>query len=304
MSLLHDDYLPTDADIAFYEERGWFISRLVFDEDVIDDLLYATERHYAGERDYELLYELHNDWTPATGDVMRQNDYVSLQNETIRRFTIDSPIGAVARALARTPKVRLFHDQLIYKPADGRVKKSTVAWHTDYAYWDTCTSDKMLTAWVALDDIRPDMGPMVMIDRSHRWSSQYAMRNFHDQDNAASIAAKLAEGHNTVEVPMLLRRGQVSFHHCRTIHGGYPNKSAAPRRGYAIHMQDASNCYRRHLLPDKQLAIHTNDVLCRKDAAGSPDYGDPFVCPEMHPVDERMADAMPLQAVDLNTERS
>ena len=40
-------------------------------------------------------------------------------------------------------------------------------------------------------------------------------------------------GQEAVQVPAVLRRGQVSFHHNRAIHGSGPNRSARPRRSMA-----------------------------------------------------------------------
>jgi len=37
-------------------------------------------------------------------------------------------------------------------------------------------------------------------------------------------------------VPMVMKAGQLSFHHCLTIHGSGANRSEAPRRTIAVHL--------------------------------------------------------------------
>ena len=79
-------------------------------------------------------------------------------------------------------------------------------------------------------------------------------------------------------MPANLQKGQVSFHHCLTIHGSFPNRGTLPRRSIAVHLQDEANRYRDYRRADGTLTQHGNDVLCRK-VDGKPDYTDPIICP-------------------------
>ena len=81
------------------------------------------------------------------------------------------------------------------------------------------------------------------------------------------------------KVPIILKKGQVSFHHCLTIHGSDVNRAASPRQSLAVHMQDAANRYR--LFKNEQgipwrLVI---DRMCRTIDDETPDYTDPDVFP-------------------------
>jgi ectoine hydroxylase-related dioxygenase (phytanoyl-CoA dioxygenase family) len=81
---------------------------------------------------------------------------------------------------------------------------------------------------------------------------------------------------------MNLKKGEVSFHHCLTIHGSGPNHSTNPRRSIAIHLQDASNHWQEYHFPDGRLATHDLDQLTRQ-VEGHPDYADPQICPTLYP---------------------
>ena len=50
--------LPSDSDVEFYAEHGWYLSKKLFTDDEIDGLLAATMRYYAGERDRSLCEPL------------------------------------------------------------------------------------------------------------------------------------------------------------------------------------------------------------------------------------------------------
>jgi ectoine hydroxylase-related dioxygenase (phytanoyl-CoA dioxygenase family) len=80
---------------------------------------------------------------------------------------------------------------------------------------------------------------------------------------------------------MTFRKGQVSFHNCRTIHGSGPNLRGDPRRAIAVHLQDEANRYREYFREDGQLARHNNNTLCRR-VDGRPDYTDPTICPVLY----------------------
>jgi len=277
-------FLPDESDVAFYEAHGWWISPVCLTADDLDGLNYGCERYYAGERDYPLLVDLPTDWTPDKGDILRQNDYVSLQLEEFQTFVTTSPIAAMAARLARTDSIRLFHDQLLYKPPGVPEAEVAVGWHTDRAYWQTSSSLKMLTAWVPLQDVTVEMGTMVVLDKSHRWDDRPAFRNFHAGDMTGIIAALEAEGHAIEPVPVAIKAGQVSFHHCKTIHGSYANRADRPRIAFAVHFQDHDNAYREAFSADGKKVIHLNDLLCRKTPEGVPDYADPAICPRLWPI--------------------
>lgn len=226
-----------------------------------------------------LLLDVGTDWTEARGNVLRQNDYVSLQIEELRMLAHHPVVAASAARLARTPEVRLFHDQLIWKPGPAKAEDTAVGWHTDIAYWKTVSSRNLITAWIPFQDIDDDMGPMLALDGSHRWEGNDKLEFFHKPD-LEEIATHIAtHGASMEPVPLAVELGTVSFHHCRTIHGSRPNLTDRPRVALAVHMQDAENHYVPNVDEKGHRQAHINDLLCRKDADGNPDYSDPDIFP-------------------------
>jgi ectoine hydroxylase-related dioxygenase (phytanoyl-CoA dioxygenase family) len=274
------ELLPSEEDVRFYEEHGWWVSPPILTAEEIDDAAFGVERYYAGERDTPLLMEAGTDWRPERGNILRQNDYVSLQVEELRQLVNNPLVAASAARLARTSEIRLFHDQLIYKPPQVDPSVTNVGWHTDIAYWKTCSSRDLLTAWIPFQTVTADMGPMMVIDGSNRFGGENDTLEFFHQTDLDAIAERIeTNGAPLKPMPILLERGQVSFHHCRSIHGSEQNRSEQARLALAVHMQDAENRYVRTTDAAGKPQTHLNDFLCRRDADGNPDYGDPEVCP-------------------------
>lgn len=95
--------------------------------------------------------------------------------------------------------------------------------------------------------------------------------------NATSLKASIVEqSFDPAPVVPSMKRGQVSFHHCRTVHGSSANRSTAPRRSLAIHLQPSDNRWR----PGSR---HPNDELVRRNP--DPDYSDPLIQPQLWPLD-------------------
>ena len=281
--------LPTDEEVAAYAEHGWYLSRRLFTDEELDTLQAATEHYYRGHQDRTLPVRPPNlaHWEPAHGDVQRHNDYVHYESDAIGAILRNPLVGAVAALLAGAEQIRVFQATLIYKPPVPEEPSNQVPWHFDRHYWQTCSSERMLTAFVPFRDCGVENGTITMVDGSHRWreldtgedsSRHFARRDRHEleqllEDNAAF------NGQQVRKVPMRIPRGHVSFHHCRTYHGSGANLSSTPRRAVSLHLQDGANHYRPYTKADGTQVVYNHDVLVRRTAGGDPDYADPTYCP-------------------------
>ena len=272
--------LPTEEDVCAYEEHGWWVSPPCLSEAVVDAGAQAADRFYE-HRDRRLPFASgFSDWTPEDGmDTVRNNEFVSLQSDALAAFACQPIIGAMAARLARTPEIRMLDDQLVYKPAGVAGSRTVVGWHADQAYWGTCSSDRLLTAWIPFHDIDEERGTLVVLDGSHRWDESDHIRSFNDDDLGSVERTLRSRGRELVRVPIELRRGQISFHHGRTIHASYPNRSDRPRLALAVHLQDRDNHYRHCSTPDGREVHMFSEQLCRRLDDGNPDLADPDVFP-------------------------
>jgi ectoine hydroxylase-related dioxygenase (phytanoyl-CoA dioxygenase family) len=281
--------LPSDEDVAFYAEHGWYLTKKLFTDEEVDELVEASERYYAGERSRtlparppRLAY-----WTPEKGNVQRHNDYVHYESDPLAKLLLKPVIGAVAARLARAAEIRVFQSTLIYKPPIEGEPSNVVPWHFDKHYWASSSSEKMLTAFIPFHDCTEEMGTITMVDGSHRWreigTDDSTTRHFAERDRS-QLEQMLVEnaaynGAQVRKVPMVIPKGHMSFHHCKTYHGSGPNVSGRPRRAVSLHLQDGANEFREFPLSDGSLAFYNHDSLVRKTPDGRPDYADPDYCP-------------------------
>lgn len=277
-------WLPTDADVEAYRRDGFFVARQVVPEAVLDLAEHGMARFYAGDVDAPFpgrtAYD-HFDWSPAHGNVLRKNDYASRMVRELDTLVRTPSLGAIAARLAGAAEIRLWHDQLLYKPPGLDSAAGNVGWHTDRHYWATCTSEEMLTAWVPFHDCDEAIGSITFVRGSHRWDQRGL--DFFDSDLDA-LETRFASGGGPIEkVTPRLRRGDVTFHHCRTVHGSGPNLASTARRSMAIHLQPGDNRFAVGATDDDgKPAYHRNDELVRW-IRGVPDYTDPRICPRLHP---------------------
>jgi ectoine hydroxylase-related dioxygenase (phytanoyl-CoA dioxygenase family) len=289
LSDAEQELLPDDSDVQWYAEHGWYLSRRLLSDAETDMLAAASERFYAGHRDRglplrppDLAY-----WEPAHGPVQRHNDYVHYESDAIAQILRKPLIGAVAARLARADEIRLFQSTLIYKPPRRAEPSNVVPWHADRHYWQTCTSDRMLTAFIPFHDCNEECGTITMVDGSHLWQEpaggddstrHFAARDTADLERLLARAAR-HNGTDIRKISMVIPKGQMSFHHCRIFHGSGPNQSGRPRRAISLHLQDGENAWRSFRRPDGSLLRYNHDSLVRTTPLGTPDYADPDFCP-------------------------
>ena len=282
------DLLPTDADVTWFAEHGWYLSKRLLSDGEIDTLVNASERFYAGHRDRTLPHRPPTlaYWEPSHGQVQRHNDYVHYESDAIARILRKPLIGAVAARLAGAAEIRVFQSTLIYKPPVDGETTNLVPWHADRHYWQMCTSERMLTAFIPFHDCDEQMGTITMVDGSHRWKEvdgddstrHFAQRDRSDLDQILAQTAEL-NGVEVNPVPMVIPRGHMSFHHCRIYHGSGHNRSERPRQAISLHLQDGENRWRPYHRPDGSLVVYNHDSLVRRTGGQAPDYADPEYCP-------------------------
>ena len=146
----------------------------------------------------------------------------------------NAAISALAHQLMTGP-VRLWEDQMIYKPPFD--ERAVLAWHQDYTFWDQVGPPELGTCWIALDDATIDNGCMHVVPGSHRWALDYCREDVDTADPDWLFKQPgIPEGADPTPVPCEVEAGYCHFHHCKTFHGSFGNKTASTRRSYIMHL--------------------------------------------------------------------
>ena len=185
--------------------------------------------------------------------MQRHNDYVHYESDAIGR----RPAQAAARRgrRPRSPQaaeIRVFQSTLIYKPPRPRRAEQPRAL-------------ALRPALLADLHLRPDADRLHPLPRLRRGDGHHhhgrrqppLEGDGRNDDSTRHFAAATARswtrscartadfnGAEVRKVPVVIPRGHVSFHHCRTYHGSGANLSDRPRRAISLHLQDGANQYR------------------------------------------------------------
>ncbi|CAG7646274.1 phytanoyl-CoA dioxygenase family protein [Paenibacillus allorhizosphaerae] len=143
--------------------------------------------------------------------------------------------------LCKTDTVRIWHDQIQYKPP---VSGGPTGWHQDHPLWPIIQPADLVSAWVALDDAVIENGCMWMVPGSHKWGNhQKYLASTPDFKPYHKQPELLPEGAVVEAVPFEIKKGQVGYHHCMTWHGSPHNRSQLKRRAIAVHYMPGHTRY-------------------------------------------------------------
>jgi ectoine hydroxylase-related dioxygenase (phytanoyl-CoA dioxygenase family) len=106
--------------------------------------------------------------------------------------------------------------------------------HADQYYWPLA-SDRVVTAWVPLQPVPEDMGPIGFYARSHRFEFGRDLP-ISDESEARISAEMEKQGFALADDPFEL--GDVSFHSGWTFHRAGPNRTNRPRSVMTIIYMD------------------------------------------------------------------
>ena len=111
---------------------------------------------------------------------------------------------------------------------------SFVSWHQDTRYWGL-SSDKVISAWLALSPASLEAGCMRVMPGSHV-GDVLAHEDAYHEDNMLTRGQRITEGiEEDKAVYMPLRTGQMSLHSYRLAHASGPNRAADRRSGVSMH---------------------------------------------------------------------
>jgi ectoine hydroxylase-related dioxygenase (phytanoyl-CoA dioxygenase family) len=259
---------------AAYERDGYWLSPVLFDEGEVARYRAATQRVVDGSYNLERAPALCLPFEPTDHD-LRKIDNAWWADSDLAELATSARLGEIAAALLGAETVRLWQDQLLFKPPGGPAE-TTIGWHQDWASWHTVASHgAFITAWVAFDDVDEANGAMQMLRGSHTWGLLPGASNFFGTDRESQLAA-LGEDRQIEPRTIVLRSGQVSFHHPLTFHGSGPNTSDRLRRSLAVHFVDGT--VRAVNEPGGWQHYNLGLFQERGGALGDP-YADDHLCP-------------------------
>jgi ectoine hydroxylase-related dioxygenase (phytanoyl-CoA dioxygenase family) len=152
------------------------------------------------------------------------------QSEVAREFVFGKRLAQIAAELLEVDGVRLYHDQSLMKEVGGGLTPA----HADQYYWPLKT-DRTVTAWVPLQPVPAEMGPIGFFAGSHRFDFGRDLP-ISDQSESRISAEMERQGFALIDHPF--KQGEVSFHSGWTFHRAGPNRTDRPRSVMTIIYMD------------------------------------------------------------------
>ncbi|MBA2479277.1 MAG: phytanoyl-CoA dioxygenase family protein [Planctomycetes bacterium] len=256
----------TRDEIDGFDRDGFHIHEVLFSPDELSVIADACER--VAQRQYATGTPPDaRGWEPeAPPQAVCKIDNAWKSDPAIAAAVTDERIGHIAAQLVRANGIRLWHDQYLRKPAAGG---KIVTWHQDWMFWQCIDRCRTVTCWIALADVTSESGPMLFLAGSHHLGLQ--MQAKPGDWTGEHLSPPPADGQRVV--PVVMRAGQVSFHHGLLMHGSDRNHSDTDRVSLVTHVM-ADDCAYRPGMP------HVCEQAMRRyddhPAAGEPFRGPQF----------------------------
>jgi ectoine hydroxylase-related dioxygenase (phytanoyl-CoA dioxygenase family) len=138
--------------------------------------------------------------------------------------------ASIAAAL-HGPGMVLDYDQLLAK----RPHKTDAVfeWHQDQAYWPVLPDPRTATCWLAVDDSTLENGCMRFVPGSHKEPLRPHRPRMSGRGESHTLVTDVDAARDPVR-PVPIRRGDVTVHNERVLHGSGGNTTGGWRRAYVI----------------------------------------------------------------------
>ena len=224
--LLDQPYpLPSQA-IEFYQKNRFIKLKDVLDGETLD---------FYEERISKKVAELNRQSDPLDrrdtyGKAFLQIFNLWREDTEIKELVFSKRLAGIASALMQVEGVRIYHDQALYKEARGGI----TPWHADQYYWPLI-SDKTITVWIPLQEVKLEMGPLEFSAGSHQITEGRELSISDESEEKIRQKLRVTDFPHIVE-PFDL--GEVSFHSGWVFHRAGANQTDKTRKVMTVIYMD------------------------------------------------------------------
>lgn len=266
----------TDAQKQFFHENGYLTIEGFLRRERLDLLRKATDRIVAEAKGLEAsnrVYDLEPTSTPERPVVRRLFNPVELDPyfwDLCRDTrTLDVVEGLIGRNL------QFHHSKLNMKTAE---EGSEVCWHQDFPFFPHTNTD-LVACMFWLDDATEENGCMQVVPGTHRLGPL-------DHTYCEGFVGMVSEDLKRVDLSrarlLPMRAGDLSVHHCLTLHSSAPNRSRRPRRALIFEYRAADAV---SLVADRSGCRYYGQTLRGKDPHRARLEKGSFALPQFAPSD-------------------
>jgi len=212
---------------SFFAEHGWLVIRGGVDPGLLVDVRAVYDELMAPYRDGHAA--------SLTGTALWQIPGAERARPPLLGLLRRSGLAELAADLLDDPQVRLLQEAFLLKGGGhgGRIEA-----HQDYSYTGYLDSPRTLGLRFPLAHETRESGCMWVVDGSHRWGLIGGVHALSDslRDARRLLTAEQAAQLDSHRVMLEMAPGDVSIHHCLTVHGSDENRSRTPRETVVTHV--------------------------------------------------------------------
>lgn len=221
----------SERELAQFHDKGWIVPRWELPQELISEMRdeYAALLARNSNISSDIILAPHQTKGGSMGVI---------GSEKWLKFATHPGLISVARQLIGDDII-LWGTTIFGKPA--RSGKET-PWHQDGEYYPIRPL-RVLTIWIALDDVTPENGPMRFIPGSHKGRKLYSHSWVEGDDKTINLVCDSEHYDESTAEPLILKAGQASFHDVYMIHGSQANHTDRRRAAFIIRLMPATSTY-------------------------------------------------------------
>jgi len=209
--------------IEYFRKKGHVIIDQIFENETMVDFRNTVNKAVEQLNTETRRLEDRDTYGKAFLQVMNlwRND------EEVAKYVLSKRLGSIAAQLLGVEKVRIYHDQALFKEPGG----GPTPWHQDQYYWPIDTP-KTITMWMPMVNITEGMGMLTFASGSHQNGRIFETEISDESDHLYEQYV------NDYKFPICrsqqMKAGDASWHYGYTIHNAPGNESRSMREVMTI----------------------------------------------------------------------
>lgn len=226
MNTVEKTYQLTQEQIDFYQKNKYIKLKNVFDAETLANYNQVISNQVAKMNTVTTKIEERDTY----GKAFLQLFNLWRENDEIKKIVLSKKLAKIAADLMLVNGVRIYHDQALFKEGGGGI----TPWHADQYYWPL-TTDKTITAWIPLQEVPLEMGPLEFSAGSHTIVDGRELKIDDNSEKLISEKLRITDFKHVVE-PFDL--GEVSFHSGWVFHRAGANTTQNVRKVMTVIYMD------------------------------------------------------------------
>lgn len=224
--LLGSNYNLNSVQIEFYKKNSFIKLKNVLPQEVIEYYNRIISQKVSQLNKVGLPLEKRDTY----GKAFLQLFNLWKEDEEIKELVFSKRLAKIASDLMEVGGVRLYHDQALFKEAGGGI----TPWHADQYYWPL-SSDKTITAWIPLQAVPINMGPLEFSSGSNILLTGRELAISDESEKQLSEKLRVNDFPHIIEPYDI---GEVSFHSGWIFHRAGANKTDSIRKVMTVIYMD------------------------------------------------------------------